>query len=567
MSAVGLWTLGLAAAYTVFLVLANQRLARRPAEDRAASFFIGGRRFSAWTVAFCITGLFSGSSFIAVLELSYITGISALWYGVAETVQILLIALLLVKPLRERLVVTVTGIIGDRFGRAAQAVAGIITAVTFPMWSVATTIAFASALHVFTELSLPVSVALTAVLLLAFLWGGGMRSVGFNQTMNCLLFAVMAVVGILALLSGPGRAALADLPAQRPDLLDPLAAGPALILAWFGTFLVNVPLAQAAFHMSLSARSPGEGQRGMLRAAVIGAPLIVLGAVIGCAAAIAVPGGQRGLVAVPQFLAESLPAPLVALFFLGVWACALGWAGPCQFSGATSLGRDVGSALRPNASPEQLVRWTRWSLVGLTAVMILFAVLRTEQSAWWNILAWTLRNGATLAPVLAAFTWPLATRTAAGASMIAGFGAGLGWYQLSSWHVSDFFFGVHPVWVGMSVNVLVLVLVTLIQVGTAAVWRRDRGAVLALTGALVLTAVTVQASPSLHVLGLSGPLLLAAVVLVLVAAVRAVRLPQGDRRAGHGQAAAPAQSAGPDAAEPPRAAENASGETVGAAAD
>ena len=36
MSAVGLWTLGLAAAYPVFLVLANRHLARRPAEDRAA---------------------------------------------------------------------------------------------------------------------------------------------------------------------------------------------------------------------------------------------------------------------------------------------------------------------------------------------------------------------------------------------------------------------------------------------------------------------------------------------------------------------------------------------------
>lgn len=534
MSAVGLWTLGLAAAYTAFLVLANRRLASRPAEDRAASFFVGGRRFSAWTVAFCITGLFSGSSFISVLELSYLTGVSALWYGVAETVQILLIALLLVKPLRERLVVTVTGIIGDRFGRVAKLVAGTITAITFPMWSVATTIAFASALHVFTDLSLPVSVTVTAVLLLAFLSAGGMQSVGFNQTMNCLLFAVMAVVGVIALLSEPGRAALAELPSQRPDLLDPMATGPTLILAWFGTFLVNVPLAQAAFQMSLSARSPEEGQRGMFRAAALGAPFIVLGAVIGCAAAIAVPGGDRGLEAVPRFLAEALPAPLVALFFLGIWACALGWAGPCQFSGATSLGRDVGSALRPNASPEQLVRWTRWSLVALTALMILFAVLRTEQSAWWNILAWTLRNGATLAPVLAAFAWPLATRSAAGASMIVGFGVGLAWYQLSDWHVSDFHLGVHPVWVGMIVNVIVLVLVTLVQAGSRATWRADRGGVLALSGALVLTVVTALGAPVLHPLGLTGPLVLVTAVLVLVAAVRTVRAVD-----------APSDSAGP----------------------
>ena len=105
---------------------------------------------------------------------------------------------------------------------------------------------------------------------------------------------------------------------------------------------------------------------------------------------------------VPLYIAHVLPAPLAGLFFLGLWACALGWGGPCQFSGATSLGRDGGQALNPRANEADLIGYTRWSLVLLTALMIVFGFLRTEQSAWWNVLAWTLRNGATLAPVLAA---------------------------------------------------------------------------------------------------------------------------------------------------------------------
>lgn len=92
---------------------------------------------------------------------------------------------------------------------------------------------------------------------------------------------------------------------------------------------------------------------------------------------------------------------------------ALGWAGPCQFSGVTSLGRDLGSALNPAATERQLVRYTRVALVGLTVAMVVFALLRTEESAWWNVMVWTLRNGATLAQVLATFFWPLATRSAA----------------------------------------------------------------------------------------------------------------------------------------------------------
>src|SRR5699024_8199627 len=82
-------------------------------------YLVRGRTFNKWIVAFCITGLFSGSTFISILELSYLTGISAIWYGVAETIQVLIIAFVIIGPFREKFVVTVSGLIGERYGRAA----------------------------------------------------------------------------------------------------------------------------------------------------------------------------------------------------------------------------------------------------------------------------------------------------------------------------------------------------------------------------------------------------------------------------------------------------------------
>ena len=73
---------------------------------------------------------------------------------------------------------------------------------------------------------------------------------------------------------------------------------------------------------------------------------MILATLLGLAAASALPGDARVFIAVPRYMVTVLPAPLVGLFFLGIWACALGWAGPCQFSGATSLGRDVMMAVR-----------------------------------------------------------------------------------------------------------------------------------------------------------------------------------------------------------------------------
>lgn len=491
MTTVGLWTLGLALAYTAWLVVGGRWVVAR--HERGANFFVSGRTFSPWTVAFCITGLFSGSSYIAIVELSYRTGVSAIWYGVAETVQIILIALLLVKPLRRKLVVTVTGIIGDRFGRAAKGVSAVITGLTFPMYSLATAIAFASALTVVTDVALWQSIALTAVILFAFLVFGGMRSVAFSQTMNVLVIAAMFVVGVWALIAAPGAGGLAAFVAERPEMTAPANAGVSLIVAWFGTFIVNVPLAQAAFQMSMSARTPEDGQKGLFLAAVIGAPLIILGVIVGIAAAAVVPDTGLPLVAISEYITTTLPPWAAAVFFVGLWACALGWAGPCQFSGATSLGRDLGSALWPQATQEQLVRYTRIALIGLTVVLIGFSLLRTEESAWWNIMAWTLRNGATFAPVLAAFFWPVATRSGAMASLLGGFGAGLTWYALSGFSAAEFFQGTHPVWAGMIVNMAALVSVSLVtsrwRVSTDSLRRRRGGA--SIVAAVVLAGLTV----------------------------------------------------------------------------
>jgi solute:Na+ symporter, SSS family len=256
------------------------------------------------------------------------------------------------------------------------------------------------------------------------------------------------------------------------------------IAAWFGTFIINVPLAQATFQMAVSCRTSGEARKGLLWASLMGIPFVIVATLLGLSAALTVAGAGKGLIAIPQYLEGVLPAPLVGIFFLGVWACALGWGGPCQFSGATSLGRDVMMAVRPKASENELVGYTRWSLVVLTILMLIFGLLRSEQSAWWNILAWTVRNSATFAPVIAALLWRGATRPAALASMVIGFGTGLFWYQLSGWGVTQFLYGIHPVWLGMSANILVLVSVSLVTSPDG--WRVIRGAALSFGIALLL---------------------------------------------------------------------------------
>jgi len=503
MNTYGHWVIGLAVTYTALLILAG-RIARRKAETSTGGYFVGGRQFSPLLVALCITGLFSGSTFIAVLELSYLKGVSAAWYGVAETLQVLLIALFLVAPFRERALVTISGLIGDRYGRGARAVAGAITAFAFPMWSVATALAFASAVHVSTGIPMIWSLVLTACLLLAYLQGGGMWSIGLTQSINCCVFLVMMAIGLYVVFTGPS---LSQFAAANPQYFAADSVGMTQIVAWFGTFIVNVPLAQAAFQMAVSCRSSAEARKGLFWACLFGIPLVVVATLIGLTAAAAVPGGSRGLIAIPQYLETVLPAPLVGVFFLGIWACALGWGAPCQFSGATSLGRDVMMAVRPQASEAELVRYTRWALVILTVLMVIFGLLRSEQSAWWNILAWTVRNSATFAPVIAALLWRGATRQGALAAMVIGFTTGILWYHLSGWGLAQFLYGIHPVWLGMSANILGLVAISLATSSEG--WRLSEGSalyagVVVLVVGVGLATYAVEAFAALKPTGLLG---------------------------------------------------------------
>ena len=522
MNEYGIWIIILAVGYTLALIIAGQ-LAKRKL-TKGNSYFVGNRHFNKWIVAFCITGLFSGSTYISILEMSYLKGISAFWYGIAEMVQIFIIAFLIIRSFRKKMLVTVSGLIGDTYGRAAKGIAGAITAFAFPMWSVATAIAFASAIHVFTGISLTFSVAFTAILLFVYLQAGGMWSIAFTQTINIILFSVMFVIGVVAFFINPGLEGLKTFAAASPDMFEITNAGLQVIIVWFGTFLVNVILAQAAFQMALSSRTPEEGQKGLIIAGVLAIPFIIGGVLFGVSAAVVIPDAQTGLTAIPQYLMEVLPAPLVGLFFLGVWACALGWGGPCQFSGSTSLGKDTGSAIHPEASESQLIVYTKISLLLLTVLMVVFGFLRTEQSAWWNVLAWTIRNSATFAPVIAALFWPVVKKQAVLASLSTGFISGLGWYYLGGWDPELFYLNIHPVWIGSSVNVLTIILVTLFdKQPNWQVEKADGFTYLSAAAALLITSINVLNFNTFYENGLFGLFLFVAILCLFVVSIRVLR--------------------------------------------
>src|SRR5699024_11536818 len=182
-------------------------------------------------------------------------------------------------------------------------------------------IAFASAIHVFTGISLTFSVAFTAILLFVYLQAGGMWSIAFTQTINIILFTVMFVIGVIAFFINPGLGGLKNFASTSPEMFQMTNAGLQVIIVWFGTFLVNVILAQAAFQMALSSRTAEEGRKGLVIAGVMAIPCIIGGLLFGVSAAVVVPDAKTTHTSITEYLIEVLAAPLVDLIFMWFLSC------------------------------------------------------------------------------------------------------------------------------------------------------------------------------------------------------------------------------------------------------
>src|SRR5699024_11470354 len=114
---------------------------------------------------------------------------------------------------------------------------------------------------------------------------GDMFSIAITQTVVFFIFNIMFVNGSIAYFINPcieGSTAYAKV---NPEMFQGGSAGLQGIVAWFGTFIVNVILAQAAFQMALSCRTPKEGQQGLKLAAGFGIPVVLLGVLFGLSAA------------------------------------------------------------------------------------------------------------------------------------------------------------------------------------------------------------------------------------------------------------------------------------------
>src|SRR5699024_12866185 len=117
--------------------------------------------------------------------------------------------------------------------------------------------------------------------------------------------------------------------------------------------------------------------------------------------------------------------------------------------------------------------------------------------------------------------WPVVKKRAVLASLCTGFITGLSWYYLGGWDPEEFFLNIHPVWMGSSINVLTIILVTIFD--RQATWylkKADGLTYLSASGGVLLTFINIWNFKLFYENSLFGLFLFAAVLCFFIVTIR-----------------------------------------------
>lgn len=442
--------------YTALLLWISHVSKRQ--NQTAGQFLVGGRRFGTWTVFVLMTAMWGASMFSIEIDTAYAQGFSAVWFGVATIVASLLIASFLLKPFRNIGYLTNSNLIGRGYGRKARNLAAIVIGMTFPIFAMKNVLAAASFLHVILGWNPQVVLILTTLIVILYVSLGGLWSLAYVQIINLVLFTTgLLVAAFFALRQQPVWTATVP---QVPQFHSLFGVGMPTILVWMGMSLLNSVSAQAEFQTISAAKDTRRGKRGVYLSSIALVGFAVLPTLLGRAAREHLGTQAGGLLAFPVYLREVAPPWAVVLVGLAFWSAALIWCAPLMFSGASSFGLDLLNRKEHSLNTQAVRRFTRLSLLIQGVMIVLYALARPSDLAWWAVFGLTLRNAAIVGPTITFLLWPLVTEGTVVMSMILGVSAGFGWNALTGFSATQFVAGINPMWVGTGTSLVTILIGT-----------------------------------------------------------------------------------------------------------
>ena len=376
---------------------------RRSQARSSDDFSLSGRRAHSWNVSGAITGtLVGGASTIGTAQLAFLYGLSAWWFTLGAGLACLFLGLFLAVPLRQSNVVTIPEFISRYYGARARTAASLYLTLGMFIQIVAQLLACGAVLAVLFDLPLWLSASLSALLVILFTLGGGMKSAGITGLVKmALIYATMVAAGWLAYQKAGGWHMLHRSFPEFP-WFSLFGYGVGEGLSDLLSMLVGVVSTQTYLQAIFSASSTSSARRGALLSAAVIPPLGILGILVGLYMRQQHPGLKSAL-ALPSFILENFPDLFAGIAFATLLIAAVGTASGLALGVATTLKIDLLAKLK---RAEDLVFFrTLTTLVVCAAYILLLANLGSAIMDW-SFLSMGLRGATLFFPILFAVFLP-----------------------------------------------------------------------------------------------------------------------------------------------------------------
>ncbi len=448
--------------YLLFLLAIGVWASRRISDN--VDFLVAGRRLGPLIMVGTIAGSFWGAGiFIAGPEMAYDLGYGLVLSILGSLFSAIILIFVLAAKLRKFAGLTIPDLLYERFRTPwMRGVGGIVVAELNIIMLAVEILAGGTVLSLIFGWEFNTGLIFVTVVFLAYTFLGGFLAVAITDLIQSITMVVGLVIAIPFILIATGGFSTmnASLAEMSPVHLDPFAGGfitPTLLIGWFIIFgLGNLgPYMLQRFY---GARDQKTAVQGAAYGAAIGWLFMYLCIFLGVAAFVLFPDLERSAYAFPMLIMETLPPVLGVLLLSAGMAALISTSDSVLLTGSSALAHDLyASLIKKDATPKQRLLALRIGTIIIAVISLLLALNWTGLVYWLQAFYNSIVASGFVPVIVAALYWKRATKEAAIASLLGGSAAAIIWESLGV-PVEI----VHPVYAGVIVAVLLLVVVSLI---------------------------------------------------------------------------------------------------------
>ncbi|RPH94285.1 sodium:solute symporter family protein [candidate division KSB1 bacterium] len=430
------------------LALIGVGLFRSRKVKAAEDFLLAGRRLSAPAFIMSLASAWYGG-ILGISEYSFTYGLSN-WFvfGLPYYLHAALFAVFLSKRARHSRLSSIPDKLEESYGKNAARVGALtIFLTTMPA---AYLLMLGKLLAWIFGWSYPTALVAGTILSTVYIYFGGLRSVTGTDTLQFVLMYAGFVMMVIVLYNNFGG--LEFLRAHVPrELFTPLG-GQAFSAVFVWYIIASTTLVEPLFYERVyAAKSEKIVLPGILFCILFWAIFDFMTTTTGLYARALLPADTEKALAFPLLAQQLLPGAAFGLFFVALLATVMSTIDSYSFLAATALGRDL--IWRSGKRNEQKVpTFIRRSLFAATACAFLLALASESVVSVWHGVG-SVAAPVLLIPMLSAWSSRLAfARRLVVPAMISAGLAALIWRIVPVFGDCGYFFGIEPIYIGLSVS-------------------------------------------------------------------------------------------------------------------